>query len=200
MSIGFALGKTPVIVLIGSPGSGKEAQSIKISANYSLTRISTGDILRTEIKNNASKTGEVKKLTESGHLVPKDYIETLMKEYMLGAITQKTKGFIVDGYPRDIAQGESFEKKFKKPDVIIYLDVADATIIKRLKERTGTSGRADDNADAITKRLRQFKESTLLLVEHYKKRGECVTVNGNKSEDEIFSDIQKILDVKYKNL
>uniref|UniRef100_A0A0K0FX12 Adenylate kinase isoenzyme 1 (inferred by orthology to a human protein) n=1 Tax=Strongyloides venezuelensis TaxID=75913 RepID=A0A0K0FX12_STRVS len=150
MSIAYALGKTPVIVLIGSPGSGKEAQSIKISTNYSFSRISTGDILRTEIKNNASKTGEVKKLTESGQLVPKEYIETLMKEYMLGAITQKTKGFIVDGYPRDIAQGESFEKKFKKPDVIIYLDVADATIIKRLKERTGTSGRADDNADAIT--------------------------------------------------
>uniref|UniRef100_A0A0K0E096 Adenylate kinase active site lid domain-containing protein n=1 Tax=Strongyloides stercoralis TaxID=6248 RepID=A0A0K0E096_STRER len=200
MSIEFALGKTPVIVLIGSPGSGKETQSTKISNNYSFTRISTGDILRNEIKSGSPKAIEMKKTVESGQLVPKEYIETLMKEYMLGAVTQKTKGFIVDGYPRDIAQGESFERKFKKPDVIIYLEVSDANILKRLKERTGTSGRADDNAEAIAKRLRQFKESTLLLVDHYKKQKACQVVNGDRSPEEVFNDIKKILDSKYKDL
>ncbi|CEF62672.1 Adenylate kinase isoenzyme 1 [Strongyloides ratti] len=200
MSIGFALGKTPVVVLIGSPGSGKETQSIKISNNYSFTRISTGDILRNEVKSGSPKALEMKKTIDSGQLVPKEFIETLMKEYMLGAVSQKTKGFIVDGYPRDIAQGESFERKFKKPDVIIYLEVSDQTILKRLKERTGTSGRADDNTEAIAKRLRQFKESTLLLVDHYKKEKVCQVVNGDRDPDQVFGDIQKILDAKYKNL
>uniref|UniRef100_A0A0N4Z7D0 Adenylate kinase isoenzyme 1 n=1 Tax=Parastrongyloides trichosuri TaxID=131310 RepID=A0A0N4Z7D0_PARTI len=197
MSIGYALGKTPVVVLIGSTGSGKGTQCQTISKKYGFTHICTGDILREELKSNKAKGSEMVKLLNAGQLLPKDFVETLMKEYMLGAVTQKTAGFIIDGYPRDIAQGESFERKFKKPDVIIYLEVPDAVLAKRMNIRTG-SGRSDDNAEAIAKRLRQFKESTMLLVEHYKKSGVLHVVNGNQDENQVFSEIQKILDTKYK--
>uniref|UniRef100_A0A0N4Z7D1 Adenylate kinase isoenzyme 1 n=1 Tax=Parastrongyloides trichosuri TaxID=131310 RepID=A0A0N4Z7D1_PARTI len=197
MSIAYALGKTPVIILIGSPGSGKGTQSPMISKKYGFTHISTGDILREELKTNKAKGSEMAKLLNAGQLLPKEYVENLMKEYMLGAIAQKTAGFIIDGYPRDISQGESFERKFKKPDMIIYLEVPDAVLAKRMNARTG-SGRSDDTADAIAKRLRQFKESTMLLIEQYKKKGVLQIVNGDQEPDTVFSEIQKILDVKYK--
>uniref|UniRef100_A0A0N4Z7C9 Adenylate kinase isoenzyme 1 n=1 Tax=Parastrongyloides trichosuri TaxID=131310 RepID=A0A0N4Z7C9_PARTI len=181
----------PIVVLIGAPGSGKGTQSKMLAQKYSMTHIGTGDLLRAELAKGGPSSGELRKLMEGGQHAPKNMVEQLINDVIVKTAMSGTKGYIIDGYPRDISQGSSFDKRFKAVKQIIYLDVQPATLEKRLKSRTGAQKRLDDTEAAIKKRIMHFKESVMPLVEQYKKKNQCVVVNGELPIDQVFAQIDK---------
>lgn len=183
----------PIVCLIGAPGSGKGTQAKMIAQKYKMTHIATGDLLRAEIAKNGPGSAEIKKLLEAGQHAPKNMVEQLINDVIVRTAMSGTKGYILDGYPRDVPQGSSYEKRFKAVKQIIYLDVSPATLEKRLKGRSGAQKRLDDTDMAIKKRIMHFKESVLPLVEQYKKKNQCVVVNGELPIDQVFAQIDKCL-------
>ena len=156
------------IVIFGAPGSGKGTQSDKIIAEFGVEHISTGDVLRAEIKAG----------TELGTLDSKG---------------KDIKGVIFDGFPRTIAQAEALDAMLKERgqevNVVIGLEVDDAELIKRIIARGQTSGRADDNEETAKKRLDTYYSQTLPLKDFYIKQGKYAKINGVGSIDDIYAEI-----------
>ena len=180
------------IVIFGAPGSGKGTQSELLIKKYNLKHISTGEILREEIKN----ATELGKLAESymqkGHLVPDsvviDMLEEVVEKYA------ESKKFIFDGFPRTLAQGEALsamlEKHGHKIDVVINLEVKDEELIDRLLKRGQALGRADDNRATIESRLEVYNRQTLPLKEFYREQGVLREIDGMGSIEETFGRIE----------
>ena len=180
------------IVIFGAPGSGKGTQSELLIKKYGLKHISTGEILREEMKNRS----ELGKLAESymqkGHLVPDsvviDMLEEVVEEHA------GTKKFIFDGFPRTLAQGEALSAMLKKHghkiDVVIYLEVEDEVLIDRLLKRGQAMGRSDDNRETIEARLQVYNQQTLPLKEFYQSQGVLIEIIGADTVENIFSKIE----------
>ncbi len=183
------------IVIFGAPGSGKGTQSDLIKENFNLAHISTGDVLREEIKNE-TKLGKIaKEYIEKGQLVPDELICDMLDEVL--DTHKDTKGVIFDGFPRTIPQAEALEKILKKRgmDVSILLDlqVEDKELIERLLERGKKSGRSDDNEETIQSRLKVYHSQTEPLAEYYKGKGKHVAIKGTGGIEEIFSRIKEAI-------
>lgn len=180
------------IVLFGGPGSGKGTQSERLIERYGLTHISTGEVLRREI---AAGT-ELGKIADSyiskGNLIPDD----LMVEILSGEIDRlspSSKGFIFDGFPRTIHQADELskmlDKRGQKVRAVVGLEVPDDVLTGRLLERGKSSGRADDNAETIRKRLDVYHNTTQPLRDYYINLGKYKSIQGLGSVDEIFDRI-----------
>ena len=178
----------PNIVIFGAPGSGKGTQSELLVNKYHLLHISTGDILRSEIKNGS----ELGKLAESymqkGHLVPDSVVIDMLK----GVVEKHadSKKFIFDGFPRTLAQGEALDVMLKslghKIDIVISLEVGEEELIDRLLKRGQAFGRADDNRETIKSRLTVYNNQTLPLKEFYQKQGILREIVGSGTIEGIF--------------
>ena len=179
------------IVIFGAPGSGKGTQSDLIKKNYDLAHISTGDVLRQEIKNETELGKVAKEYIEKGELLPDDLICDMLDKVL--ETLKDTKGVIFDGFPRTISQAESLEKILNKRgmDVSILLDlqVEEEVLINRLLERGKLSGRSDDNEETIQSRLKVYHTQTKPLAEHYKRKGKHVSIKGTGTIEEIFNRI-----------
>ena len=183
------------VVIFGAPGSGKGTQSEMIVERFGLDHISTGDVLRAEIK---AQT-EIGKLADSyiskGNLVPDEVIVKILGQVIDGK--NDCKGIIFDGFPRTIAQAEALKEMLKKrtTDVTVMLDlkVDDEELITRLLERGKRSGRSDDNLETIKSRLEVYENYTAPLINHYKAEGKHVEIHGTGSIEEIFSRIEKAI-------
>uniref|UniRef100_A0A0K0E5I3 Adenylate kinase isoenzyme 1 n=1 Tax=Strongyloides stercoralis TaxID=6248 RepID=A0A0K0E5I3_STRER len=184
----------PIIFIVGGPGSGKGTQCDKIVAKYGFTHISSGDLLREELKSGSERAGELLKIMELGQLVPMEVVLDLIKERILQSIEKGSKGFLIDGYPREVVQGEKFEAEIQEAKTVIYFEVAESTLVKRLLGRAQTSGRADDNEETIKKRITTFNQSTAPVVDYYEKKGKLYKINAEGSVDEIFSKVSTHLD------
>ncbi len=211
-----------IIILLGAPGVGKGTQAQLISKEYGIPQISTGDILRAEVKNETPLGREAKRYMDSGELVPDELIVKMMEK----RITQDDckNGFILDGFPRTVAQAEAFEKMLQehglKLDHVILIDVPKEEIILRLtgrricpkcgavyhirynppksegvcdKCKTPLIQRDDDKEDVVKNRLAVYEKSTKPLVEYYEGKGKLVRIDGVGSIDEIFGRIKQIL-------
>ena len=182
------------IVIFGAPGSGKGTQSDKIIAEYGVAHISTGDVLRAEIKAGTPLGTKEAQYINDGKLVPDSLII-----YMLAAtLDSKGKdipGVIFDGFPRTIAQAEALDTMLKERgeevSVVIGLEVEDDELIKRIIARGKTSGRADDNEDTAKKRLATYYSQTLPLKDFYVKQGKYAAIQGMGTIDGIYADIRK---------
>jgi len=184
------------IVIFGAPGSGKGTQSDKIVEKYDFKHISTGDVLRNEIKSQTKLGSTAKQYIDKGQLIPDSLmIDILAHVYDLLC---PCKGVIFDGFPRTILQAESLSKllKERKTDVsaMIDLEVPRKTLIERLINRGKTSGRADDNDETIKKRLDVYNNQTSPLIEWYKQEGKYFHVKGVGELNTIFENICKIID------
>lgn len=185
------------IVIFGAPGSGKGTQSDKIIAEYGVEHISTGDVLRAEIKGNTELGKTAAAYINEGKLVPDSLIIDILAS-TLDAKGKDIKGVIFDGFPRTIAQAEALNnmlaERGQEVSAVIGLEVNDEELIKRIIARGKTSGRADDNEETAKKRLDTYYSQTMPLKDFYIKEGKYAKIDGVGSIDDIYSNIKAAID------
>ncbi len=184
------------IVIFGAPGSGKGTQSQKLIEKYHLTHISTGDILRNEIEHH-TKLGELaNKYMTKGQLVPDSVVIDILDELFVH--NPDSVGYIFDGFPRTLTQGEALDAMLVKRNtainVVISLEVDDDHLTERLIKRGEISGRNDDTPETIKSRLQVYYQQTSPLKEYYAEQGKLVKIDGLGTVDDIFSRIEKVID------
>lgn len=177
------------IVITGAPGSGKGTQSDIIIEEYGLTHISTGDILREEIKAGTEAGKKAETLINEGQLVSDEMITEMLRQ-KINSVTE-TKGFIFDGYPRTLAQVEMLDKILAEHNTsvtcMIQVEVEHDTLIERLLNRAKTSDRADDNMETIKHRLEIYHTTTMPVMEHYKAINRFTSVNNNSTVEACYA-------------
>ena len=185
------------IVIFGAPGSGKGTQSDKIIAEYGVAHISTGDVLRGEIKNNTELGKVAATYINDGKLVPDSLIIDMLAA-TLDAKGKDIKGVIFDGFPRTIPQAQALDQMLaergEKVSIVIGLEVEDDELIKRIILRGKTSGRADDNEETARKRLATYYAQTLPLKDFYVEAGKYAAIPGMGTIDEIYGTIKTAID------
>merc|ERR1711997_1050426 len=181
----------PIVWVLGGPGCGKGTQCDKIVAKYVFTPLSSGDLLRDEVNSGSARGKELLAIMEKGDLVPLQVVLDLLAEAMIKKLPS-SKGFLIDGYPREVSQGQEFEKDIGECAQILYFEVSDETMTKRLLKRAETSGRADDNMETIKKRLNTFRTHSEPVVDAYVDK--CAKIPAERSIDEIFADVCTPLD------
>ena len=185
------------IVIFGAPGSGKGTQSDLLIKNYGLGHISTGDVLREEIKKGSELGKTAQGFIDNGQLIPDNLMVSILAK-VYDSFGRGHKGVIFDGFPRTIPQAEALkqmlDERGDKVAAMIELDVPEDELMKRLLLRGQQSGRADDNEETIKKRLVVYRSQTQPLIEWYKKEGLHHHINGLGELDRIFADIQKVID------
>lgn len=177
------------LILFGPPGSGKGTQAAKLVERLGLTHISTGDLFRYELGNNTDLGKQAQSYMDKGELVP-DSVTIAMLENKMN-LTPNPKGYILDGFPRTIAQAEALDKIMTKRNTkvthLIALNVDDEEIVKRLLERGKTSNRADDaNEEVIRKRIVEYNNKTSPVFDFYAQQEKSQKVQGIGTIDEIF--------------
>ncbi|XP_066283266.1 uncharacterized protein [Branchiostoma lanceolatum] len=188
VSAAKALKGKKIIFVVGGPGCGKGTQCDKIVEKYGYTHLSTGDLLRDEVKSGSARGKKLTEIMEQGKLVPMETVLALLKDAMI-ARADKSKGFLIDGYPREIRQGTEFESNIRPCDIVLYFECSAQTMTERLLGRAKTSGRADDNEATIKKRLDTFYSATEPLVAHYEKQGKLRRINAQREVTAIFADV-----------
>lgn len=184
------------IVIFGAPGSGKGTQSERIVEKYGINHISTGDVLRAEIKNGTELGKTAKGYIDQGQLIP----DELMID-ILGSVFDSfkdSKGVIFDGFPRTIAQAEALKKMLAERgqdvSVMVDLEVPEDELMVRLIKRGKDSGRADDNEETIKKRLHVYHSQTAPLIDWYKNEKKYQHINGLGTMEGIFAEICEAID------
>ena len=184
------------IVIFGAPGSGQGTQSERIVEKYGINHISTGDVLRAEIKNGTELGKTAKGYIDQGQLIP----DELMIDILASVFDsfKDSKGVIFDGFPRTIAQAEALKKMLAERgqdvSVMVDLDVPEEELMVRLIKRGKDSGRADDNEETIKKRLHVYHSQTAPLIDWYKNEKKYQHINGLGTMDGIFADICEAVD------
>ena len=182
------------VVIFGAPGSGKGTQSERIIKEYGRHHISTGEVLRDHI----ARGTELGKIADGyisrGQLIPDDLMVSVLASVLDDNPEKTSKGVIFDGFPRTIPQAESLKKMLaergSEVHAVIGLEVPEEELIRRMLQRGKETGRADDNIDTITKRLKVYHEQTAPLREYYKQEGNYLPVEGSGDVDRIFFDIK----------
>ena len=184
------------IVIFGAPGSGKGTRSERIVEKYGINHISTGDVLRAEIKNGTELGKTAKGYIDQGQLIP----DELMIDILASVFDsfKDSKGVIFDGFPRTIAQAEALKKMLAERgqdvSVMVDLDVPEEELMVRLIKRGKDSGRADDNEETIKKRLHVYHSQTAPLIDWYKNEKKYQHINGLGTMEGIFAEICEAVD------
>ncbi len=210
------------LIFLGPPGSGKGTQAVKLAEKIGVLHLSTGDLLRTAVKEGTELGKQAKQYMERGELVP--------DELLIGLIESKVtngdldNGFILDGFPRTVPQAESldgmFEKNNMKLDAAILLQVSDEEVVKRLSGRwfcpkcqrtynfpanmpkqegicdddgEKLQRRPDDEEAVVRNRLEVYKKQTQPIEDYYRKKSVLIEVNGEQSPDSVFNDLLKVV-------
>jgi len=200
------------LVILGAPGAGKGTQAEKISKKFEIPHISTGDILRKEIKEGTESGLKAKEFVESGKLVPDELIVNIIEDFLKSG--KAKDGFLMDGFPRNIAQAKIFSTMLDRInlslDKVINIEVDDEEIIKRLGSRRICSDcrqissctddkqdsicpkcgaelikRKDDEEEVIRHRLQVYKKETSPLIEHYREKGILADIKGSGAANEV---------------
>lgn len=186
------------IILMGPPGAGKGTQAKILEDTRGLKQLSTGDMLRAEIAGETPLGLKVKAIMDSGSLVS----DEIVIEMISNRIEQPDceKGFILDGFPRTVAQAEALDKmlhaKGKDLNAIIQLVVDEAALLARIEQRAKETGgaRADDNAETLKKRLDAYKAQTAPIIPYYEAAGRLKKVDGMAAVNIVTEQIADILD------
>lgn len=185
------------IVIFGAPGAGKGTQSDKLIEKYGLGHISTGDVLRNEIKNGTELGQTAKGYIDNGQLIPDDLMVSILASVYDG-FGKEHAGVIFDGFPRTILQAEALKKMLAERghqiDAMIELSVPEDELMARLLNRGKLTGRSDDNEETIKKRLDVYHNQTAPLIDWYENEGIRHHVEGLGTVDEIFGRICAVVD------
>ena len=202
------------LIFLGPPGAGKGTQAVRIAEENGIAHISTGDMLRAEIRGGTPLGKQAKALIDAGELVPDDVIIAMVRERVKQPDCEK--GFLFDGFPRTIAQAEALSD-ICDIDCVVNIDVPDERLVDRISGRrmcpdcgaayhVSTYGstactcggklyqRDDDTAETVKNRLSVYKKQTQPLIEYYAAKSLLATVDGDRGVDEVTSSIRKALD------
>ena len=184
------------IVIFGAPGSGKGTQSELTAKKYGLKHVSTGELLRSEIKAGS----ELGKIADSyisfGNLVPDEIMIGVLEDLIKKNLDQK--GFVLDGFPRTLPQGIALDQKLQKNGVgisaVFSLEVDEEELINRLLNRGRYSGRSDENRQTIESRLQVYHQQTEPVKEYYANQNKLTYIKGKGSISDIFKSIEQVID------
>jgi adenylate kinase len=183
------------VLLLGPQGSGKGTQANRIAAEYGIPHVASGEILRAEMAAGTELGRRVRDVVDRGDLVSDDLMIELIKTRLAQPDTDA--GFVLDGFPRNSAQAEALDEMFgdigRSLSVVFALQISDDVAVERLLRRAELEGRGDDTLEAIQRRLETYHRETAPLVEYYRVRGNLVPVHGDRSENEVFAEIQSAL-------
>jgi len=184
------------IVLLGAPGSGKGTQAKLMVERLGLPHISTGVLLRNAAKRGTELGLKAKSIIDKGELVPDDIMSDMIEERL--SRDDVAEGFILDGYPRNLAQAKSLDTMLDRlgqsTDVAIQIDVDLEQVIKRLAKRAKEEGRADDSGEVVRHRMRVYHEQTAPVIDYYANRGLLTHVLGDGTVEEVLERILSVLD------
>ncbi|TCD00790.1 adenylate kinase [Pedobacter psychroterrae] len=183
-------------VIFGPPGAGKGTQSEKLIEKYQLIHISTGDLFRAHIKNQSPLGQRVSELIAEGQLVPDEITIAMLEEEV--DKNPQAKGFIFDGFPRTVPQAQALdaflESKNGNIAGVIALDVDQDELTKRIAQRQLETGRVDDQADKLQKRIAEYFDKTIHVLPYYEAQGKLSKVNGIGKIDDIFAELSAVID------
>ncbi|KAH3798939.1 hypothetical protein DPMN_152543 [Dreissena polymorpha] len=194
----------PIIFVAGGPGSGKGTQCARIIKRYpDFVHISVGDLIRAEISNKGTadqKWSMISQLVSKGEMAPEQETVELLKKQLIN--NKSAKAFIIEGFPRNKAQVEAFNKEIGGLNFVMLFDCEEYYMQNRLLKRGRDSGRIDDNATAIANRLNFYKYNTLPIMKHYEDEGKLVLRNiadldADRDMDEMFYDISQTFDFAF---
>ncbi|XP_071371001.1 adenylate kinase isoenzyme 5-like, partial [Centroberyx affinis] len=179
-----------IIFMIGGPGSGKGSQTAKLACCYGLRTISLDELLRRQLLSHASsdrKWEVIAEIIANGELTPHSTAIKELKRQMIGQ--QEARGFIVDGFPRDINQALSFQEQIGSPDLVVLLVCSSQTLSCRLERRAAQRGRLDDSSHALRRRLETFHQNILAITRYYQHQDLLRQIDADREEDVVFADL-----------
>ena len=184
------------IVILGPPGAGKGTQAKRISIEAGIPHIATGDMLREAMENETEMGVRIKPIYDAGDLVPDDQMIELIRERL--SVSDTAEGFILDGFPRTVAQAEALDRGLEEIDreltAVLHFQVPDELAVERLHVRALQEGRTDDTPEIIRHRLEVFHRSTEPVVEYYRSRGILVGIHAERPIDAVFAEVQEVLE------
>jgi adenylate kinase len=185
------------VIMMGPPGAGKGTQAAFVAEHFGIPAISTGDIFRANVAEGTPLGVEAKRYMDAGEYVPDEITNKMVRNRIDEPDAEP--GFLLDGYPRTLAQVEELDGMVEftghRLDAAVVLAVDNEEIVQRLLQRAEVEGRADDTEDVIRRRQEVYREQTEPLIEVYRKRGILVEVDGLGEVDEVTKRIFEALDV-----
>ena len=189
------------LIVFGPPGAGKGTQAQRLAERHSIPQLSTGDMLRAAVTEGTETGRRVDAIMDRGELVPDDVVNQMVSD----RIDQEDwrKGFILDGFPRTVAQAESLtamlEQRGVRLDAVIELKVDETSLVERMEKRVadtlaaGGTARSEDNRDTFVRRLDAYRNKTEPLLDYYRRRRELITVDGMQGIDDVAREIEDVL-------
>jgi len=174
----------PLIWMMGPTGAGKGTQCAKMHAMYGFTHLSSGELMRLEVIEGTERSLTFGEAMKSGIRIQDEVVIDVISQAIV-ALAKESKGFIIDGFPLTVEQADAFVKEFGAPGLVLHFHCNNRVLRERLHERNNY----DDSSEAIANRLHGFSESTQPVLKKYN----AITIHADKSKDEVFSEIEKLL-------
>jgi adenylate kinase len=183
------------LLVLGPQGAGKGTQAQRISVDYAIPHISTGEMFRAAVADGSALGRQVQPILESGALVPDELTVEIIRERL--AQPDARAGFILDGFPRNAAQADALDAMLdqiaQRLDRVLFFDIPDEIALERMVERAEREGRSDDTPEVMARRLATYHEHTAPIAEHYRRRGQLVALHAERTIPEVYAEIDAAL-------
>ena len=185
-------------IIFGPPGSGKGTQASQIEKEFHLVHLSTGDILRSEVKRGSEIGKEVARIMAAGDLVPDDVIVRIVRKRL--PESEVGEGVLLDGFPRTLEQARALDEMLASEghqvDFVIALEVPEDVLVERILHRAAIEGRSDDTREAIAERMHEYHKLTEAVLDYYRRRGvRVIEVDGMGDPDAVFERIRMAIGI-----